>query len=111
MGYHELPTPPAQPRGLLNRTRISLSGLGLLAIAWICFTSSFRHRNTEPDIARVQQCSIDNLHADLSFLDEAKPIAPAEFLERRDRLARALHADGIDAFVLEPGYTFQCVYL
>ncbi|KAF4123068.1 Xaa-Pro aminopeptidase [Geosmithia morbida] len=60
-----------------------------------------------PSAAQVQQCAIDNLRSDLSFLDGATPIEASEFLERRDRLARALAADGIDAFVLEPGYTFQ----
>lgn len=31
----------------------------------------------------------------------------SEFEERRQRLAAALHADSIDAFIVEPGYTFQ----
>lgn len=30
-----------------------------------------------------------------------------EFVERRRLLAEALFADGIDAFIIEPGYTFQ----
>ncbi|KAK8110263.1 peptidase M24- structural domain-containing protein [Apiospora kogelbergensis] len=60
-----------------------------------------------PDVAKVQQCAIDNFQADLSFLDAAVPIQADEFLARRDRLARALVASGADAFVLEPGYTFQ----
>jgi hypothetical protein len=55
----------------------------------------------------VQKCAIDNLRADLSFLDDAEPIEAWEFLERRDRLARALAKDGVDAFVVEPGFTFQ----
>ncbi|KAI0490307.1 peptidase M24, structural domain-containing protein [Xylaria cf. heliscus] len=55
----------------------------------------------------VRKCAADNLHADLSFLDSAKPIHIDEFLERRDRLARALVASDADAFILEPGYTFQ----
>lgn len=59
------------------------------------------------DVDRARKCSVDNLHANLSFLDSARPIEADEFLERRDRLARALAADGVDAFVLEPGYTFQ----
>lgn len=58
-------------------------------------------------MAKAQQCAIDNFHSDLSFLDAAVPIAAEEFLERRDRLAKALVASGADAFVLEPGYTFQ----
>ncbi|PTB69156.1 Prolidase/Aminopeptidase P-like protein [Trichoderma citrinoviride] len=64
-------------------------------------------RSRGPNVASVQQCSIDNLKADLSFLDGAKPIEAAEFLLRRDRLAQALAANKVDAFVLEPGYTFQ----
>ncbi|KAF2093222.1 Creatinase/aminopeptidase [Rhizodiscina lignyota] len=56
---------------------------------------------------KVQQCTIHSLHKDTSFLDNAKPITSDEFIERRDRLAAALHASGADAFVLEPGYTFQ----
>jgi hypothetical protein len=55
----------------------------------------------------VQQCSIDNLHKDLYFLDNARPIQAQEFLDRRDNLAKALHISGVDGFVLEPGYTFQ----
>ncbi|KEQ76538.1 Creatinase/aminopeptidase, partial [Aureobasidium namibiae CBS 147.97] len=58
-------------------------------------------------VDRVQQCSIDNLHKDLYFLDNARPIEAQEFLDRRDNLAKALHVSGVDGFVLEPGYTFQ----
>ncbi|KAI3328839.1 peptidase M24, structural domain-containing protein [Ustulina deusta] len=56
---------------------------------------------------KVRKCATDNFHADLSFLDSAKPIHVDEFLERRERLAQALVASNADAFVLEPGYTFQ----
>ena len=61
----------------------------------------------EGTLDKVHQCTIDNLHADLSFLDPAVPIAAEEFIGRRDRLARAVAASGADAFVVEPGYTFQ----
>jgi Xaa-Pro aminopeptidase len=60
-----------------------------------------------PDIYKVLQCSIQALQSDLSFLESAVPISAEEFLTRRDRLAKALKATDIDAFVLEPGYTFQ----
>ncbi|KAL7787888.1 peptidase M24, structural domain-containing protein [Trichoderma ceciliae] len=60
-----------------------------------------------PDVAKAQQCSINNFRSNLSFLDNAQPIQAAEFLQRRDRLAQALARDNVDAFVLEPGYTFQ----
>lgn len=43
----------------------------------------------------------------MTFLETAKPIPACEFGERRDRLAQVLHKSGIDAFVVEPGYTFQ----
>ena len=56
---------------------------------------------------KVQQCTIDNLHRNTSFLDNATPISAEEFIHRRDNLAKALHEYGVDAFVLEPGYTFQ----
>jgi Xaa-Pro aminopeptidase len=62
---------------------------------------------SQTDLAAIQKCAIDNVHLDLSFLDNAPPIQPEEFIARRDRLAQALHHDGIDAFVLEPGYAFQ----
>lgn len=39
----------------------------------------------------------------LHFLDNARPLPVEEFVERRDRLARALVADSVDAFVVEPG--------
>jgi hypothetical protein len=61
----------------------------------------------ESKVAKAQQCAIDNLKADTWFLDNAVPIKSEEFLERRDRLAKALAINGVDAFVLEPGYTFQ----
>ncbi|KAI1339420.1 Creatinase/aminopeptidase [Xylariaceae sp. FL0016] len=79
----------------------------LLNVAWISREWKAQYAGSKPDVARVQQCAIDNLHADLSFLDSAVPIEAEEFLERRDRLARALVASDVDAFVLEPGYTFQ----
>jgi Xaa-Pro aminopeptidase len=31
----------------------------------------------------------------------------SEFVQRRDNVAKALVEDGIDAFIVEPGYTFQ----
>lgn len=60
-----------------------------------------------PSVARAQKCSIKIFKSDLSFLDNAQPIQADEFLQRRDRLAQALVRNKVDAFVLEPGYTFQ----
>lgn len=80
-------------------------------LPWHHLRCSSTHRGLKHDsqIEKAQQCSIDNLKADLWFLDDAVPIKGAEFLERRDRLAKALHKNEVDAFVLEPGYTFQSV--
>ena len=85
--------------------------LWLVALAYDPFmpksSKSEEGKGTTSTVAEVQKCAIDNLHADLSFLDPAVPIAAEEFIERRDRLARAVAASGADAFVVEPGYTFQ----
>ena len=56
-----------------------------------------------------QYCSINNIFADtnLDFLSTAYPPPLSEFISRRDRLAEALVVDGLDAFLVEPGYTFS----
>ncbi|RDW59815.1 putative xaa-Pro dipeptidase [Coleophoma cylindrospora] len=60
------------------------------------------------NLDQFQKCSIKNfLDTGLPFLDSASPLPVAEFVERRNQLAEALVADGIDAFLVEPGYTFQ----
>ena len=56
-----------------------------------------------------QDCSISTLNEDtnLEFLRTAKPLEVSEYTSRRNRLAQALVSDGIDAFMVEPGYTLQ----
>ncbi|KAH8816642.1 peptidase M24, structural domain-containing protein [Xylogone sp. PMI_703] len=59
-------------------------------------------------IEQFRECSIKNfLSTGLHFLDSAEPPPVEEFVSRRDNLAKALVADNVDAFVIEPGYTFQ----
>ena len=59
-------------------------------------------------VGNLQKCAIDNLlGTGLPFLEKASPITLVDFEERRDRLANALVAEGVDAFVVEPGYTFK----
>ncbi|KAI1138479.1 Prolidase/Aminopeptidase P-like protein [Hypoxylon sp. FL0543] len=82
--------------------RLLILGLLFFSVVWIWLS-----RNAEPNLHQIQKCAIENLHADTSFLDKASPISKVEFLERRDRLAEALVTSDVDAFVLEPGYTFQ----
>lgn len=81
-----------------------------LAAVWAylrVFSAHGTRKVNHIDAAKVQQCSIDNFKSDLSFLDNAVPIEAEEFIERRDYLAKALAVNGVDAFVVEPGYTFQ----
>ncbi|KAL7924932.1 Prolidase/Aminopeptidase P-like protein [Trichoderma austrokoningii] len=92
-----------------SRSRISFFTALLLVTCLLLYKtpslpSSLRNH---PNVAQVQQCSINNFKSDLSFLHNAHPIQADEFLHRRDRLAQALFRNKIDAFVLEPGYTFQ----
>jgi hypothetical protein len=47
------------------------------------------------------------LSTGLYFLEGVTPPTVENFESRRNRLAHALIADGVDAFVLEPGYTFK----
>lgn len=110
--------PRAQPAsGVLSHKRAVFSlGSVVLTIIWLaCLSSSqlafpFVQSTTFSAADKAQRCAIDNLHRDLSFLDRAKPISAEEFVGRRDRLAQALAASEVDAFVLEPGYTFQYVF-
>lgn len=96
------------------------------AVTYLWFESSWRWSAASPgcgsvkshvglplkDIPRhlqhFQDCSINNLAAtNLTFLDTASPLPVAEFVYRRDRLAQALYNEGLEAFLVEPGYTFS----
>lgn len=100
---------PEPRRGLLSRVFVTLVAAFFSAFFLVHLHAAGAHRQLRKgiDVEAVQQCSIDNLKSDLWFLDDAVPIEAEEFLERRDRLAKALAVNGVDAFVLEPGYTFQ----
>ncbi|KAI1097325.1 Prolidase/Aminopeptidase P-like protein [Jackrogersella minutella] len=98
---------PRHSSGFPSRRSLIVLTLVLFNTLWILRTWLCQDAGSKPDLTQVQKCAIDNLHANTSFLDTASPISADEFLERRDRLARALVASGADAFVLEPGYTFQ----
>lgn len=54
-----------------------------------------------------QDCSIRTLGQNLSFLSTAHPLELTEYVSRRNLLASALAAEDVDAFLVEPGYTFQ----
>lgn len=99
--------PSVSPRHVV---RVTGAVVAIFLLALLNFRDAFPSTGPKLSVVdRVQKCAIKNLHNDLSFLDSAKPIAADEFIERRDRLARALAASAIDAFVVEPGYTFEYV--
>lgn len=95
--------------------------VGLLATGyqylWHPWAHSIDHRignsngkatSRETRLEEFQQCAITNLlDTGLPFLEKASPITTSDFEERRDRLAQALVAEDVDAFVVEPGYTFK----
>lgn len=75
---------------------------------WITDKDQAAIRGTPLPLQDFKQCSIKNIEATgFAFLDAAHPITHEEFAGRRQRLGQALMADGADAFVVEPGYTFS----
>ncbi|KAK6393391.1 hypothetical protein LTR65_002682 [Meristemomyces frigidus] len=71
-------------------------------------TSGLPLKPVPQDLQHFQDCSIANIRAtNLTFLKTAHPLLVSEFVGRRNRLAHALVEDGLDAFIVEPGYTFS----
>lgn len=111
MGYRDSITPPLHPiestsweRWRAVERRKLFWPLSFCAL----FLLTLQYAITRIDkFDRAQKCTIKNLQKQTSFLDNARPIKAEEFIQRRDNLAKALHESNIDAFVLEPGYTFQ----
>ncbi|KAJ4377487.1 hypothetical protein N0V83_000312 [Neocucurbitaria cava] len=63
-------------------------------------------RSEEEELFR--RCSIDSyLATGLRFLESARRPPLEDYILRRNNLAKALVAEGVDAFVVEPGYTFS----
>ncbi|KAF1957402.1 peptidase M24 [Byssothecium circinans] len=57
---------------------------------------------------KFHQCSIDDfLATGLPFLQTAERPPLEEYVLRRNNLANVLLKDGVDAFVVEPGFTFS----
>ncbi|KAJ6160311.1 hypothetical protein N7470_003707, partial [Penicillium chermesinum] len=98
---------------------VTLMGCGLVATGYrsSLFSSLFNDRGLrflpEEDairdpLAEFGACAKRNLlETGLPFLKDVAPIDVPEFENRRDRLAQALVAEDVDAFVVEPGYTFK----
>ncbi|RMJ28986.1 Metallopeptidase family M24 [Aspergillus sp. HF37] len=100
--------PPQSDSSRCARRTIHLALVLALLVGYYVYQSPPTLKPLYSKLEAFQQCSIDNLlGTGLYFLDSASPVAVADFQERRDRLANALVADGVDAFVVEPGYTFK----
>lgn len=70
--------------------------------------SDLKFYRNEPEVKRFRKCAIDKyLSTGLPFLKAVERPPLKEYILRRNNLAEALVADGIDAFVVEPGYTFS----
>ncbi|TVY80521.1 putative peptidase [Lachnellula suecica] len=102
-------------RGLGKATRC-LAGAILFACTCLLALSKYHYNWNNSEIGssaphtiqRFQKCSIDNfLSTGLPFLNSAAPLPVDEFVQRRNNLAKALVADHVDTFIVEPGYTFQ----
>ncbi|KAF4549639.1 Metallopeptidase-like protein 2 [Elsinoe fawcettii] len=105
---HPVPRLPQRPTPRLRFkivSRLAVAAVLLSAVIWLATALGSKSHITF--VHDTLSCTTKNLHQDLSFLDHAIPINTKEFLARRDRLAVALSESGADAFVLEPGYTFQ----
>ncbi|KAK4703142.1 hypothetical protein P7C70_g3081, partial [Phenoliferia sp. Uapishka_3] len=100
---NKAPHRPALPSSKLRALLAVVLTLALLFSAW----HQLAPARPSDTLAEFQRCSITGY--DKSALAGAVPIHEGEFLERRDRFARALKSDGHDAFIVEPGFTF--VYL
>ena len=74
-----------------------------------CYKPKLPLKGIPKGLQCFQDCSIETLVKDtnLDFLRTAKPLEVSEYTSRRNRLAKALVSDGIDAFMVEPGYTLQ----
>lgn len=121
---HSKPRPRRQ--WLRAATALVLLGIGVSALSRACFEGSSWKLNmtgeqhvldgTTPGkiasnaapFSNFEQCSIASFReTGFSFLETATPITVEDFEDRRGRLAKALVAEGVDAFVVEPGYTFK----
>ncbi|KAL3424903.1 metallopeptidase family M24 [Phlyctema vagabunda] len=106
----------AAASGLQPKTKRCLVAAALCATTCLILTSkyynpwqpgSFIETESTP-FQKFQDCSIKNfLDTGLPFLASASPLPVKEYVERRNRLAEALVKDDVDAFLVEPGYTFQ----
>ncbi|KAF1851118.1 Creatinase/aminopeptidase [Cucurbitaria berberidis CBS 394.84] len=110
------PLLPYQSTRRLSQTRANLSARRSLCI-FLCavlftwnlmsfqtYGSNILHTKKE----HFRRCSINTyLATGLGFLETANRPTLEDYILRRNNLAKALLVEGVDAFVVEPGYTFS----
>ncbi|KAF2819145.1 Creatinase/aminopeptidase [Ophiobolus disseminans] len=102
--------PPRQQRAAISRTKsLFCACVGALLLLWNILSVQNRPaillRSKQ---ARFRRCSIGKyLATGLPFLDIAKRPSLPEYELRRNSLAHALAVEGVDAFIVEPGFTFS----
>ncbi|KAF8854906.1 Creatinase/aminopeptidase [Acephala macrosclerotiorum] len=103
--YRPRPSSSPKLRRYLLTALVSASTCFLLISRYLDITQLDLLSN---ELEEFQKCSINNfIGTGLPFLNNAAPLPISEFVQRRNNLAVALHTDKIDAFLVEPGYTFQ----
>lgn len=92
----------------LSGLRISAAGTSTANCRIKNGIASLPLKTISEHLERIQDCSISNILAtNLTFLETAYPPPVSEFVDRRHRLAQALTDEALDAFIVEPGYTFS----
>ncbi|EUC29885.1 hypothetical protein COCVIDRAFT_110753 [Bipolaris victoriae FI3] len=85
-----------------------LISTAILATMYLYTSFGHDHIFSASQFATFHKCSINTyLSTGLPFLDSAQPPPLEEYVLRRNNLAKALVAENVDAFVVEPGYTFS----
>ncbi|PQE17855.1 xaa-pro dipeptidase protein [Rutstroemia sp. NJR-2017a BBW] len=104
----------ADTQSFRNFRRLCLSAIATILLFSILFLGpnvvpfTLEHESDLSTFESFRKCSIEKFVATgLPWLDSASPISKHEFMQRRNNLAVALKAEAIDAFIIEPGYTFQ----
>ncbi|KAJ4402799.1 hypothetical protein N0V91_007020 [Didymella pomorum] len=100
----------------IAKPRINIVARWVFCIAAVTFLLAWNHVAYNDHVALSQRskknafkkCSVDKYRATgLKFFDNAERPPVEEYVLRRNNLAKALAIEKIDAFVVEPGYTFS----
>ncbi|KAF7865356.1 hypothetical protein EAF04_006333 [Stromatinia cepivora] len=103
-------------RQFFKRIIVAFTAFAILLLVVQCLANFVSSRLTPLIVVNInslryetfRKCSVNTfLETGLPWLETASPIVLQEFIQRRNNLAVALETDGIDAFIVEPGYTFQ----